>query len=284
MSATFPAEQRVRAGGAGDGNLRLLAVYWCINIRVDYVECCSANECECEYEYESNWHSLSILPILYYSQVSTPTGIISHFVNLQVVVPEAFILGSGELHVDMGSTINLVCIIEKVSLTMLCMQIARAAYAQYFLYFLNLGVSFSPPRAPHHRSTCTGRKTIGWSTTTTRGATSRSRPHRVRAPRAASSYASRKSPTPATTPAPPATPSQQAFTSLYQKVRITGRHSAREWESSARILTAAANFSGQGKRAKERQGDRAMLHVTVACNLHRGASSRPNWIFRDFSI
>ncbi|XP_052861607.1 hemicentin-2 [Anopheles cruzii] len=49
----------------------------------------------------------------YECQVSTPTGIISHFVNLQVVVPEAFILGSGELHVDMGSTINLVCIIEK---------------------------------------------------------------------------------------------------------------------------------------------------------------------------
>ncbi|XP_065087964.1 zwei Ig domain protein zig-8 isoform X2 [Ochlerotatus camptorhynchus] len=49
----------------------------------------------------------------YECQVSTPTGVISHFVNLQVVVPEAFILGSGELHVDMGSTINLVCIIEK---------------------------------------------------------------------------------------------------------------------------------------------------------------------------
>ena len=32
-----------------------------------------------------------------------------------MVVPEAFILGSGELHVDMGSTINLVCIIEKVN-------------------------------------------------------------------------------------------------------------------------------------------------------------------------
>lgn len=48
------------------------------------------------------------------SQVSTSTGVISHFVNLQVVVPEAFILGSGELHVDMGSAINLVCIIEKV--------------------------------------------------------------------------------------------------------------------------------------------------------------------------
>lgn len=48
-------------------------------------------------------------------QVSTSTGVISHFVNLQVVVPEAFILGSGELHVYMGSTINLVCIIDKVS-------------------------------------------------------------------------------------------------------------------------------------------------------------------------
>lgn len=51
---------------------------------------------------------------LFLSQVSTSTGVVSHFVNLQVVVPEAFILGSGELHVDMGSAINLVCIIEKV--------------------------------------------------------------------------------------------------------------------------------------------------------------------------
>lgn len=64
-------------------------------------------------------HILSLLV-----QVSTPTGIISHFVNLQVVVPEAFILGSGELHVDMGSTINLVCIIEKVSLAPHCRQFA----------------------------------------------------------------------------------------------------------------------------------------------------------------
>lgn len=49
-------------------------------------------------------------------KVSTEKGVISHFVNLQVVVPEAFILGSGELHVDMGSSINLVCIIEKVNI------------------------------------------------------------------------------------------------------------------------------------------------------------------------
>ena len=42
-------------------------------------------------------------------------GILSHFVNLNVVIPEAFILGSEEHHVDVGSIINLVCIIEKVS-------------------------------------------------------------------------------------------------------------------------------------------------------------------------
>ncbi|XP_046434124.1 neurotrimin [Neodiprion pinetum] len=49
----------------------------------------------------------------YECQVSTSTGILSHFVNLKIVIPEAFILGSGEHHVDVGSIINLVCIIEK---------------------------------------------------------------------------------------------------------------------------------------------------------------------------
>jgi hypothetical protein len=38
----------------------------------------------------------------------------SHFVDLHIVVPVAFIVGSGELHVDVGSGISLVCIIEKV--------------------------------------------------------------------------------------------------------------------------------------------------------------------------
>lgn len=60
-----------------------------------------------------------VMRFFFFFQVSTSTGVISHFVNLQVVVPEAFILGSGELHVDMGSTINLVCIIEKVSLLLI---------------------------------------------------------------------------------------------------------------------------------------------------------------------
>ncbi|KAG8236122.1 hypothetical protein J437_LFUL000485 [Ladona fulva] len=37
----------------------------------------------------------------------------SHFVNVHIVVPEAFILGTGDHHVDIGSAISLVCIIEK---------------------------------------------------------------------------------------------------------------------------------------------------------------------------
>ncbi|RLU26159.1 hypothetical protein DMN91_002325 [Ooceraea biroi] len=49
----------------------------------------------------------------YECQVSRSTGILSHFVNLNIVIPEAFILGSDEHHVDVGSIINLVCIIEK---------------------------------------------------------------------------------------------------------------------------------------------------------------------------
>lgn len=51
-------------------------------------------------------------------QVSSNQGLISHFVNLQIVVPEATIQGtrSGEHHVDVGSVIDLVCVIEKVSI------------------------------------------------------------------------------------------------------------------------------------------------------------------------
>lgn len=63
----------------------------------------------------SNARKFNFSLFIFTFQVSTSTGVVSHFVNVQVVVPEAFILGSGELHVDMGSAINLVCIIEKVS-------------------------------------------------------------------------------------------------------------------------------------------------------------------------
>ena len=79
-------------------------------------------------------------------QVSTSTGVISHFVNLQVVVPEAFILGSGELHVDMGSAINLVCIIEKVgSLFCVIRNIVPCPFSKSSLY---------------HSSTCHCRKLV----------------------------------------------------------------------------------------------------------------------------
>ncbi|CAL8103032.1 unnamed protein product [Orchesella dallaii] len=49
----------------------------------------------------------------YECQVSTGTGIVSFYVHLIIAVPEAFILGQGEYHVEEGSTINLVCIVEK---------------------------------------------------------------------------------------------------------------------------------------------------------------------------
>ncbi|XP_054278341.1 uncharacterized protein LOC128997052 [Macrosteles quadrilineatus] len=48
----------------------------------------------------------------YECQVATSSGIISHYYNLHVVVPAAFILGSGDYHIGEGSTISLVCIIE----------------------------------------------------------------------------------------------------------------------------------------------------------------------------
>ncbi|XP_041984902.1 zwei Ig domain protein zig-8-like [Aricia agestis] len=49
----------------------------------------------------------------YECQVSTAGGVLSRLVHLRLLVPEAFILGADEYHVDAGSTINLVCIIEK---------------------------------------------------------------------------------------------------------------------------------------------------------------------------
>lgn len=60
------------------------------------------------------FHPKSISSFSTVLQVATSTGVVSHYASLQVVVPEAFILGSGEFHVDMGSALNLVCIIEKV--------------------------------------------------------------------------------------------------------------------------------------------------------------------------
>lgn len=80
-----------------------------LRIRVHQFISCHTNEC-----FLACMQLVIFTSPLRIFQISTPTGVVSHFVNLQVVVPEAFILGSGELHVDMGSAINLVCIIEKV--------------------------------------------------------------------------------------------------------------------------------------------------------------------------
>ncbi|KAF2364048.1 Immunoglobulin I-set [Trinorchestia longiramus] len=49
----------------------------------------------------------------YECQISTASGIVSQFVHLHVIVPEAFILGNSEYHVQTGSAINLFCIIEQ---------------------------------------------------------------------------------------------------------------------------------------------------------------------------
>ncbi|CAH4028980.1 unnamed protein product [Pieris brassicae] len=48
----------------------------------------------------------------YECQVSSSSGALSRQVHLQVVVPEALILGAEELHVDSGSAVRLVCLIE----------------------------------------------------------------------------------------------------------------------------------------------------------------------------
>ena len=49
-------------------------------------------------------------------QVPHAKGKISQLYNLHVLVPTAYILGSDEYHVGVGSAINLVCIIENVSI------------------------------------------------------------------------------------------------------------------------------------------------------------------------
>lgn len=51
----------------------------------------------------------------YIFQVASGRGIIAHFFNLNVLVPQAFILGAKEYHVQQGTVISLVCIIENVS-------------------------------------------------------------------------------------------------------------------------------------------------------------------------
>jgi len=48
----------------------------------------------------------------YICQVPTDLGLLSHQVQLEVLVPEVFILGQKDLIVDRGTTLSLVCIVE----------------------------------------------------------------------------------------------------------------------------------------------------------------------------
>ena len=48
-------------------------------------------------------------------KVSTSTGSLSHYYNLAIIVPRAFILGADEYYAMAGGDISLVCIIEDVS-------------------------------------------------------------------------------------------------------------------------------------------------------------------------
>ena len=48
-------------------------------------------------------------------QVSTATGSVSHYYNLGIIVPRAYILGADEYYAMAGGDISLVCIIEDVS-------------------------------------------------------------------------------------------------------------------------------------------------------------------------
>ena len=47
--------------------------------------------------------------------MSTETGSVSHYYNLHIVVPRAYILGADEYYAKAGGDIALVCIIEDVS-------------------------------------------------------------------------------------------------------------------------------------------------------------------------
>jgi hypothetical protein len=46
--------------------------------------------------------------------VPTDLGLVSHQVQLEVLVPDVFILGPKDLIVDRGTTLSLVCIVENV--------------------------------------------------------------------------------------------------------------------------------------------------------------------------
>ncbi|XP_050691458.1 hemicentin-2-like [Eriocheir sinensis] len=63
---------------------------------------------------------------MYECQIVTGGGVVSHLVNLVVLVPRAVIPGDGEHHVESGSTLSLTCFIEQ-----------SAAEPQYIFWYQN---------------------------------------------------------------------------------------------------------------------------------------------------
>ena len=59
--------------------------------------------------------SFLIFSIFFLFKVTTEEGIRSHRVELKVETPEAFILAEDEYHIERGSSLSLVCIIEKAT-------------------------------------------------------------------------------------------------------------------------------------------------------------------------
>ena len=93
-------------------------------LQIKYVQQRDAGEYDCQVSHflirifykkriSSQQNKKKIFYFLSIFQVSTSTGTISRKVNLSVVRPEAFILGGDEYHIDRGSQISLVCVIEK---------------------------------------------------------------------------------------------------------------------------------------------------------------------------
>ena len=67
---------------------------------------------------------------VYVCQVSTSTGSLSHYYNLAIIVPRAFILGADEYYAMAGGDISLVCIIEDVS----CLNILTKTWRPLFVF------------------------------------------------------------------------------------------------------------------------------------------------------
>ena len=70
-------------------------------------------------------------------QVSTSTGSLSHYYNLAIIVPRAYILGADEYYAMAGGDISLVCIIEDVRADLQAMLDDVVLICTFFEYCTN---------------------------------------------------------------------------------------------------------------------------------------------------